>query len=416
MLRTFLERQKQGASTANSAALFSLVRVMESELAVRDPAFSSPIERRLPPQKWGAYAHARAAKGCILSAELEHWYEAIRLLIVTWEEAEDAAITFLRMNRCSQRLTGWSSPTLALARSFLDEAPLTFPRLENLKVTLLSELESRQDFRGLLFVQQRVMTHILEHFVRSEPALCPSLRPACLYASSSSAEGATPSLFLSAAKARGVLADFAAGSVNLLITTVVAEEGMDVPAANCVLRFDPVLNPVSFVQGRGRARQDGSSFLVLSERADRTAARLAEAEQLQLSLVQAFEPPKAGDNAAAAAAAQRSREQGAISFLAQSVPHGAGAPHSGAAAALSVWCKKTKGELRETYGRCGGQGAKDAGWECSLGYSSVLRSLQASGAGPRKKAAREEAAALLVRLLLDAVGPAGGGVTRGDRA
>jgi superfamily II DNA or RNA helicase len=47
---------------------------------------------------------------------------------------------------------------------------------------------------------------------------------------------------------------FADGTVNLLITTVVAEEGMDVPAANCVLRFDPMLNAVSLVQGRGRAR------------------------------------------------------------------------------------------------------------------------------------------------------------------
>ena len=30
--------------------------------------------------------------------------------------------------------------------------------------------------------------------------------------------------------------------------------GMDVPAANCMIRLDPMLNSVSFVQGQARAR------------------------------------------------------------------------------------------------------------------------------------------------------------------
>ena len=252
------------------------------------------------------------------------------------------------------------------------------------------------------------MTHILHHFVRGEPALSAHLRPVCLYASSSPADGATPSLSLSAAQARGALADFAAGRANLLITTVVAEEGMDVPAANCVLRFDPVLNPVSFVQGRGRARQEGSSFLVLSERPDRTAARLAEAEQLQLRLVRDFEPTKsaADGGGAAAAAAQRSREQGALAFLAAHGDGGAGAagPAGAAVAALQLWCRKTKVVLRETLLPCG----DGAGWACTMGYRSALRSLESAGAGPSKKAARDQAAARLVRALLDDVGAAGG--------
>jgi hypothetical protein len=32
-------------------------------------------------------------------AQLEHWYEAMRLMCVSWEEAEDAATTLLRMMR-----------------------------------------------------------------------------------------------------------------------------------------------------------------------------------------------------------------------------------------------------------------------------------------------------------------------------
>lgn len=40
-----------------------------------------------------------------------------------------------------------------------------------------------------------------------------------------------------------------------MFATGVAEEGMDVASANCVIRFDPVVTPVSYVQSRGRARQ-----------------------------------------------------------------------------------------------------------------------------------------------------------------
>jgi superfamily II DNA/RNA helicase len=97
-------------------------------------------------------------------------------------------------------------------------------------------------------------------------------------------------LAVTSLQAKKNLRGFADGTVNLLITTVVAEEGMDVPAANCVLRFDPMLNSVSLVQGRGRARHANSSFIVLSERPDRPTNRLVEAEHQQLEIVRNFQP------------------------------------------------------------------------------------------------------------------------------
>ena len=67
----------------------------------------------------------------------------------------------------------------------------------------------------------------------------------------------------------------------MLIATTVAEEGMDVPAANCTIRYDPVHNAVSHVQGRGRARQEDSSFVVLNERTDRPVTMLDSVDALQ---------------------------------------------------------------------------------------------------------------------------------------
>ena len=54
--------------------------------------------------------------------------------------------------------------------------------------------------------------------------------------------------------------------MSVLLATSVAEEGMDVPAANCVVRFDEVQTAVSLVQSQGRARQEDSSFLLLKVR------------------------------------------------------------------------------------------------------------------------------------------------------
>lgn len=61
--------------------------------------------------------------------------------------------------------------------------------------------------------------------------------------------------------------------------------GIDIAAANCVIRFNSMNHVVSLVQGRGRARQEHSSFVVLEERKDRSMLKLSEAEKLQRDLL-----------------------------------------------------------------------------------------------------------------------------------
>lgn len=56
---------------------------------------------------------------------------------------------------------------------------------------------------------------------------------------------------------------------------------MDIPAANCVIRFDAVTTPVSLVQSRGRARQADSSFVILNEAEGRSIQSLERAEHAQ---------------------------------------------------------------------------------------------------------------------------------------
>ncbi|KAK0470329.1 uncharacterized protein EV420DRAFT_1258136 [Desarmillaria tabescens] len=62
------------------------------------------------------------------------------------------------------------------------------------------------------------------------------------------------------------LRDFRIGEKNLIISTSVAEEGIDVQACGCVIRWDPPQNMVSWLQSRGRARRKRSTFIVMFER------------------------------------------------------------------------------------------------------------------------------------------------------
>lgn len=391
MLPTFLARVASGECTAFTAALMSTVRAMEHSLASESGhaarSFRSPIDRGAPVSEWGKEAHKLASASPRL-AQLEHYYEALRLLVVSWEAAADAAAEYLRMSGAEHpgSLHVWPAPVQAAVSAFWATVPRSFSRFEHLCAVLASKIESVPDFRGIVFVEQRVMTHILEHVIAGCPTLSSRLQTACVYATTAPA---TASLRVTRADSTARLAAFSAGKVNLLICTVVAEEGMDIPAANCVIRFDAMVHSVSYVQGRGRARAEGSSYVVLAERPDRPVSRLAEVEREQLALIREIAGEGAGARDPLRAEkdrqAQVSRERSAAGVLSSTLDD-----PSTALAVLNHYCAKTKGVRDETVQQVPG------GCVVSLSYSSCLRVVQGRGSAPSAKLARQEAAVNLL--------------------
>lgn len=387
MTQSFFRRISRGDATPFARDIISVIRAKEAAVLKADPSFKSPLEI-LSVREWGAYAHNQLAISP-LYADLEHWYEALRILVVSWEEQPESAVEFLRMSGVLPPEPGGWPPAL------LPYASPTTVRFERLKDVLIYQFDQRsKNFRGILFVQQKVMTHIIDHIIRTDEELCQRFKPVCLYAIGA----ATPSLSLSKKEANQRIEAFRKGEANILICTAVAEEGMDVPQANCVIRFDPIQHAVSFVQGRGRARQKDSSFVILSEQEGRSAEALAKAEQQQLKIAQTFQPREGGGtiDQQKEIAAQMSRERGARDVLSAAFAAGDGSAEASAVSTLNLYCKKTKVVLEEGFQ----PGKGGSTWVCDLQYFSPLRNIGTSASAAGKNEAKKDAAFKLLKLLV----------------
>ncbi|OLY81249.1 Dicer-like protein 1 [Smittium mucronatum] len=141
-----------------------------------------------------------------------------------------------------------------------------------LKYKPLNRHSRHQDpFSAIIFVNRRSVAYALSliirsfsefDFIRCEPFIGsnqykkkPILQ--ALNLAFSSAKGAASLNQLS------TLLRFKSGETNLLVATQVAEEGLDISSCNLVIRFDPALTLVSFVQARGRARHSFSKYVIM---------------------------------------------------------------------------------------------------------------------------------------------------------
>jgi endoribonuclease Dicer len=84
------------------------------------------------------------------------------------------------------------------------------------------------------------------------------------------------------------LMDFKIGEKNLIISTSVAEEGIDIQSCCSVIRWDPAPNMVSLAQSRGRARQQRSTFIAMYSNESGHEEELRKWENLEMQMVSSY--------------------------------------------------------------------------------------------------------------------------------
>ncbi len=85
-----------------------------------------------------------------------------------------------------------------------------------------------------------------------------------------------------------VLAKFRDGDLNCLFATSVAEEGLDIPECNLIIRFDLYKTMIQYIQSRGRARHENSIYIHMIEVGNRLHARVVAESQSKEEALRLF--------------------------------------------------------------------------------------------------------------------------------
>nr|XP_057905769.1 probable ATP-dependent RNA helicase DHX58 [Doryrhamphus excisus] len=148
----------------------------------------------------------------------------------------------------------------ALARDLRYENP----KLDRLEATLLRLFRPSADSRGILFSKTRRSTSCLMDWVLTNASLREAgIKPAILTGTASMTQN----------EQGNAIQMFSVGAVNLLIATSVAEEGLDIPECNLVVRYGLLTNEIAQQQASGRARAKDSQYSLVAERGSREERR-----------------------------------------------------------------------------------------------------------------------------------------------
>ena len=123
------------------------------------------------------------------------------------------------------------------------------------------------EFSGIIFVTRRDAVIALAEVLQHHPFTKDVFRVGSLLGNSSDSRRTS---FLDITRSlitqttAETLADFKLGYKNLIVSTSVAEEGIDVQSCCSVIRWDLPQNMISWAQSRGRARKKKSTFVIMT--------------------------------------------------------------------------------------------------------------------------------------------------------
>ncbi|KAM8818989.1 ATP-dependent RNA helicase DHX58 [Rhynchonycteris naso] len=152
------------------------------------------------------------------------------------------------------------------------------PKLETLEQILQEQFGSPGNPRGIIFTCTRQSAHSLLLWLQQQPNLqTVDIRPQLLIGAGNSSQNAR----MTQRDQQDVIHKFRDGNLNLLVATSVAEEGLDIPQCNVIVRYGLLTNEISMVQARGRARANQSVYSFVAIQGSREVRRELVNEALE---------------------------------------------------------------------------------------------------------------------------------------
>jgi ERCC4-related helicase len=151
-----------------------------------------------------------------------------------------------------------------------------------------------ESYSSLIFVQRRDTVLALSEVLRQHPLTKQLFHVGCLLGTSDNSQRHS---FLDITRTlvkepqEDTLLHFKIGEKNLIVSTAVAEEGIDIQACGSVIRWDPPPNMASWAQSRGRARRQRSTYTLMFGTGGQQRNNVVKWETLEREMVALYNEP-----------------------------------------------------------------------------------------------------------------------------
>lgn len=219
------------SATAFTSSLTMIVLQMEQAFSSLDLDFLPPIKSGEPEDQWSSYVYDYMEKHPSVSRnyrDLHHWYEALNIVISSWEVGDWAAFAYLNMIGCLRRKRSsnfiWPPELASNVEAFCKgDLPDNMQALNRLCQALLLNLKEKPDCRFLVVTDNEIIAQSIDYFLFADPRTEKCIHAVPVYSPNCSI---TPDFRMTATEIERNLEDFADGSMNVLVTTPSFAKGM----------------------------------------------------------------------------------------------------------------------------------------------------------------------------------------------
>lgn len=215
-------------------------------------------------------ANQATFKGISILAEVLKLYHAVELaetqgteaLLKYFQRLQGEAVS-RSGSKASRRIM--EDPKFRQAMQALEDLKVEHPKPAMVRKILHEQIEAKPESRIMVFTNYRDTASALIRILKGDPVI----RAVRFVGQSSRADDEG----LSQKKQAEILQKFRAGEYNVLIATSVGEEGIDIPATDMVLFYEPVSSEIRSIQRKGRTgRARRGRVVVLVARGTRDEA------------------------------------------------------------------------------------------------------------------------------------------------